>query len=293
MMPTSCHKEKKNCQVGVPRILQEQFTSCKPNIKWVLWLEFFWWRFIPQEWSISNFPCSLIRNITLHSRENLAFYSLLRWKMIILLILTTFRIHVSLKSLEECTFWTWEWKVETWHDDHNTLSPSCTDLSQTSTTTKLLQALWRSVAVSCTGATWWVWNGQDLEQEMHRNMFSPKDWETKDKDPQITQASRKVSGNVQTIREFQRNWSLPKRAGTWVRISTANRKEAWDRLEGQFERGQANMPHHYNCCVPGCTNNHNCSDAAFLLGIFACPVPANDPKCLRGTDSDPVSHSFW
>ena len=36
----------------------------------------------------------------------------------------------------------------------------------------------------------------------------------------------------------------------------------------------------YNCCVPGCTNNHNCSGAAFLLGVFACPVPPNDPKGL-------------
>ena len=40
------------------------------------------------EWSISNFPCSLTRNIISHSMENLAFRSLLRWKMIILPILT-------------------------------------------------------------------------------------------------------------------------------------------------------------------------------------------------------------
>ena len=33
------------------------------------------------EWSISNFPCSLTRNITSHSMKNLAFHSLLRCKM--------------------------------------------------------------------------------------------------------------------------------------------------------------------------------------------------------------------
>ena len=41
------------------------------------------------EWSISKFPCSPTRNITSHSMENLAFHSLLGWKMIILRILTT------------------------------------------------------------------------------------------------------------------------------------------------------------------------------------------------------------
>ena len=35
--------------------------------------------FRPQKWSMSNFPCSLTRNITSHSMENLAFHSLLRW----------------------------------------------------------------------------------------------------------------------------------------------------------------------------------------------------------------------
>ena len=43
--------------------------------------------FHSQEWSISNFPCSLTRNITSHSMKNLAFHSLLRWKMIMLPIL--------------------------------------------------------------------------------------------------------------------------------------------------------------------------------------------------------------
>ena len=51
--------------------------------------------FAPQEWSSSNFSCSLSRNITSHSMENVAFPSLLRWKMIILPILTTLLIHLS------------------------------------------------------------------------------------------------------------------------------------------------------------------------------------------------------
>ena len=54
------------------------------------------WAFHSQEWSMSHFPCSLTRNITSHSMKNLAFHSLLTWKMIILPILTTF----SLKDLE-------------------------------------------------------------------------------------------------------------------------------------------------------------------------------------------------
>ena len=36
------------------------------------------------------------------------FHSLLRWKMIILPILTTSLIHFSLGRLGECSFWTWE-----------------------------------------------------------------------------------------------------------------------------------------------------------------------------------------
>ena len=38
---------------------------------------------------MSDFPCSLTRNMTSHSMKNLAFHRLLRWKMIILSILTT------------------------------------------------------------------------------------------------------------------------------------------------------------------------------------------------------------
>ena len=57
-----------------------------------------------KEWSISNFPCSLQRNITSHRMKNLAFQSLLRWKMIILSILTTSLIHFSLKGWEIVLF---------------------------------------------------------------------------------------------------------------------------------------------------------------------------------------------
>ena len=42
--------------------------------------------------------------------KNLAFHSLLRWKVIVLPMLTTSCIHFSLGRLGECTFWTWEWK---------------------------------------------------------------------------------------------------------------------------------------------------------------------------------------
>ena len=63
-----------------------------------------------QEWSMSNFSCSITRNITSHSIKNLASHHLLRWKMIILPILTTSLMHFSFEGLGECTFLTWEWK---------------------------------------------------------------------------------------------------------------------------------------------------------------------------------------
>ena len=50
-----------------------------------------------QEWSIWNFSCSLTSSITSHSMTNLAFHSLLWWKMIIP-IPSTSLIHLSLKS---------------------------------------------------------------------------------------------------------------------------------------------------------------------------------------------------
>ena len=57
-----------------------------------------------QEWSISNFSCSLTINITSHSMKKLAFHSLLRWQGIILPILTTSRIHLSLRGWENGLF---------------------------------------------------------------------------------------------------------------------------------------------------------------------------------------------
>ena len=65
------------------------------------------WTFHSQEWSISNFLSSLARNITSYSMKNLAFHSLLRWKMIIIPILSTSLIHCSLKG----------WEIVTYHSD--------------------------------------------------------------------------------------------------------------------------------------------------------------------------------
>ena len=72
-----------------------------------------WGRAYPfhsQEWSISNFSRSLTTNITSHSMENVAFHSLLRWKMIVLSTLTTLSYTVLFTRLGECRFWAWEWK---------------------------------------------------------------------------------------------------------------------------------------------------------------------------------------
>ena len=58
----------------------------------------------PQEWSISNFPCSLSRNITPHSMKNLAFHSFLRLKMNYTTnqyYLATSLIHFLFKMLRE------------------------------------------------------------------------------------------------------------------------------------------------------------------------------------------------
>ena len=75
-----------------------------------------WMRpFHSQEWSISNFSCILTRNITSHSIKNLGFHHLLRWKMIILPILTTSLIPFSLKGWENVNFWTWEWRANPHH----------------------------------------------------------------------------------------------------------------------------------------------------------------------------------
>ena len=55
------------------------------------------------EWSMSKFLCILTRNMTSHSKENLAFHSLLRWKMILIQILTTLCIF-SLEGWENVLF---------------------------------------------------------------------------------------------------------------------------------------------------------------------------------------------
>ena len=65
---------------------------------------------IAWEWSMSKFPCSLTRNMTSHSMENLTFHSLLRWKVIILQILATSLIQSLFERLGEYTFWAQEWK---------------------------------------------------------------------------------------------------------------------------------------------------------------------------------------
>ena len=54
--------------------------------------------------------CSLARNMTLHSRENLAFHRFTQMKE----DYTTkshYRTHIfPFERLGECTFWTWEWE---------------------------------------------------------------------------------------------------------------------------------------------------------------------------------------
>ena len=89
------------------------------------------------------------------------------------------------------------------------------------------------------------------------------------------------------------NWPLPKRAGSWVRITTAMALGIVWRWDSINQSSKKKMPRQYNCCAPGCTNSHNCSVAAFLLAIFACPVSPNDPKRLCVADPDPGSHSFY
>ena len=84
-------------------------------------------------WSISNFPCSLTRKTTPDSMKNLAFHSLLWWKMInILPLLTTSLKHFYLKDLENVLFYLGSGRVKrnsvpsilflTWYTD-NFISP--------------------------------------------------------------------------------------------------------------------------------------------------------------------------
>ena len=53
---------------------------------------------------MSNFPCSLTRNITPRSMKNLGFHSLLCWYMVLVPILTTSLIRLFLKSWENVLF---------------------------------------------------------------------------------------------------------------------------------------------------------------------------------------------
>ena len=111
-----------------------RFQGAKVDMSWLLSIhqlnsqkfEFIWWSreselvWIPTSMVIGlilslprviNYSCSLTRNITSHSMENLIVHSILRWKMIIPPILTTSLIHLSSGRLGECTFWTWEWEL--------------------------------------------------------------------------------------------------------------------------------------------------------------------------------------
>ena len=53
---------------------------------------------------MSKFSCSLTRNMTSHSMENLTFHSLLRWKVIILQILATSLIQLLFERLGNTLF---------------------------------------------------------------------------------------------------------------------------------------------------------------------------------------------
>ena len=53
---------------------------------------------------MSKFPCSLTRNITSHSKENLTFNSLLRLKMIIIQILATPLMHFLFRKVRRMYF---------------------------------------------------------------------------------------------------------------------------------------------------------------------------------------------
>ena len=68
--------------------------------------------FHSQEWSISNFSCSLTRTITVTQYEGLGVSYLLRWNVIRLPVLTTSLIH----SL---------WKVGRMYTFHNSLNSLC------------------------------------------------------------------------------------------------------------------------------------------------------------------------
>ena len=57
-------------------------------------------------YQLGQFDINIWYYSTWHNMRNLAFHSLLRWKMIILPILTTSVLIFLLRRLGECTFWT-------------------------------------------------------------------------------------------------------------------------------------------------------------------------------------------
>ena len=86
----------------VQNIIITNFLFNKQNHSWSKWEASYKILSLDQGWSISNFPCSLTRNITSHSIQNLAFH---RWQIIT--VTSTFLF----KSLGECMFWTSEWQL--------------------------------------------------------------------------------------------------------------------------------------------------------------------------------------
>ena len=67
--------------------------------------------FTPNSDQFQNFSYSLTSKITSHSMENLAFHSLLRWKMIIMYQFSLpAHLYIALYKVGRINFWTWEWK---------------------------------------------------------------------------------------------------------------------------------------------------------------------------------------
>ena len=62
-----------------------------------------------------KFPLQPQQKYYITQYGELGFYSLLRWKMIILPILPTSIIHFLSNRLGECTFWSQDWKVQPFH----------------------------------------------------------------------------------------------------------------------------------------------------------------------------------
>ena len=74
-----------------------------------------WWPLRSQEWFISNFSCSPNSNITSHSMKNLAFHSLLGWKMIILTNSHYLTYTFLFLRVGRMYFLNKKGKIQTWH----------------------------------------------------------------------------------------------------------------------------------------------------------------------------------